>query len=262
MKFFNIISLVLLFTVIGCKPKAKVSETTKKVKEEYVYLPYSVTLKAHGNEPGWTVVVTDTEIKYTSLANPKGFTFSSVQSSKIMDAPGIGYSGKDSRGNQILVQAFYEKCADTMEDKEWPCRVTVDINMADNEELDISGLSGCGEYEEDSKLAGVWEIETFNGREIEPITEKVPAMAFALPDNTLRGNMGCNVISGSYNSMENTFYFNSNFSTTIKYCEEVMSLEKEFYSAFSGKALYVNFTDELLVLTNMEGKIIMTLKLR
>lgn len=257
MKSISILGLCMSLFLISCKSKSAATEGA----EEKVKSSYNFEFSGQGNEPAWHVTITEDEIFYNSLVNQEGHRFTNVQRNPIMDVAGMSYSGTDNLGNSIKVDVFYQKCRDTMEEKVWPFRVSVELNVTDGEEAGENGIRGCGDYIEDRRLTGKWVLKTLKGKAITPLDKKgTPTVEFDTDKNTINSNMGCNGMGGSYEMMENTMYVSANFMSTMMFCKGVMELEKEFSSALAGKTLKVQFIEKSLVFTDLAGKEVITLK--
>jgi heat shock protein HslJ len=195
------------------------------------------------------------------MMNEEGHIFYDVKRNQVMDVAGVGYSGSDNLGNSILVQVFYQKCKDTMSDEEKPFRVSVELNVADGVDQGEQGLNGCGEYTEDKRLNGTWIVATFKGKEVVAVSgNKIPVVGFDTEKNSISANMGCNGMGGNYEIMDNKMFISPNFMSTQMYCEGLMALEKDFSSSFAGKTVTIQFKEKILVLFDMEGKELLTLK--
>lgn len=254
----NIIFGILAITLVvaSCKTKSEISEKKKSKKPLY-----EMTFEGQGNEPAWHVDITKDEIFYNSLVNQDGYRFRNIERHEIMDVGGVSYSGSDSYGNSIRVQVTYQQCRDTMEDKIWPCRVSVELNATDGEEMGENGIRGCGEFHEDKRMEGDWMVDTLNGSPVIAVNEnKIPTVSFDIEKNRISANMGCNGIGGGYNLMEDKIYIDKNFMSTQMYCEGVMELENSFSKLVVGKTFKMSFIDKQMILTNLEGKEVVVLK--
>lgn len=215
---------------------------------------YELLFKGSGHDPKWTVSVGDSEIIYTNSDIPDTMHFSIIKTTHIMDIVGIGYLGKNSRGEQVTVQVLKEKCTTENEGETYPFSVDVSIAKFKN-----MGKRGCGLFIEDERLKKEWFLESFKGQEIpDNETGSRPIMKFDTKKHRLNANMGCNGIGGGYDLMENTIYFNAGFMSTQMYCEGIMELERNFTEAMAGKTLKYNFKGNRLIITNLNGVEIMT----
>lgn len=262
MKNFLLVLLVIVLTVISssCQTKKAQSSTDKdlkEVKEPKVYKDgYELIFKGSGHEPDWNVKVTEDKVVYTNIKFPEEMVFNLTRTTHIMDVAGIGYIGKNEKGEQVTVQVLKEECVDTMADKQYPFSVDVSIANASN-----MGQRGCGEFVEDERLGKTWYVETINGRAIPEVESgSRPLMKFDTKKNRLNANMGCNGIGGTYELMENRISFSKGFLSTQMYCEDIMDLERVFKSMVVGKTLVYSFKGQTLIFKNLNGVEMMTLK--
>tara|TARA_R110002050_G_scaffold109799_1_gene221403 strand:+ start:133497 stop:134282 length:786 start_codon:yes stop_codon:yes gene_type:complete len=256
-KFSFIGSMVLLFLFgFACKSGYNPAGSADNSEISANAGSYQMTFKAQGNEPGWKVITTPNRMVYSYNNGQDSVVYAQIQINNIMDVAGISYTGITEDGKRISLQVFKEKCSDTMADKQWDFRCKLSV-FDGNEE---TKLTGCGEFLEDGRLEGNWGIKTYKGKPVAIKNKnRKPTMNFDTQRNAVGGNMGCNGVGGSYELMENKMYFSPNFMSTQMYCEGVMELEKDFTQLISGHTLKYSFVENTLVLTKMDGEVVMTL---
>ena len=262
MKRLLIVFSVITLTVVGysCQSKKAQSSTdkeAKEVKEPKVYKDgYELLFEGSGHEPEWNVRVTEDKIVYTNINFPEPMVFSLERTTHIMDVSGIGYIGKNEKGEQVMVQVLQEKCEDTMADKQLPFSVDVSIASVSN-----LGQRGCGEFIEDERLGKTWYLETFKGKTVSKVDSgSRPLMKFDRKKNRLNANMGCNGIGGGYEVMEDRIFFSKGFMSTQMYCEGVMALERDFTSMIAGKTFIYSFKGQTLIFKDLNGVELITLR--
>lgn len=214
---------------------------------------YALNFNAIGNEPGWNVKVSESQITYRSMNMEDKLVFTDLKMDRIMDVAGLAYFGMNDKGQTIRIQILKEKCSDTMSDKDWPFSVLVNL-VSDGKAED---MRGCGEYILDPRLNEKWILKELGGSAvIAKNAEKKPMILFNTEKQIVQANMGCNGIGGAYELMENTIYFDDRFMSTQMYCEDVMELEGQFTELFMGKSLKYHFESDVLIFTNFNNEVV------
>ena len=262
MKRLLIVLSVITITVVSysCQTKKAQSSTDKEsteMKEPKVYKDgYELIFEGSGHGPDWNVKVTENQIVYTHSNFPEPMVFKLLRTTHIMDVAGIGYLGKNEKGEQVVVQVLKEECVDTIADKQFPFSVDVTIASVSN-----LGKRGCGEFIEDERLGKTWYLDTFKGKAIPEVESgSRPLMKFDQKKNRLNANMGCNGIGGGYEVMEDRIFFSKGFMSTQMYCDGLMDLERDFTAMIAGKTLVYSFKGQTLIFKNLNGVEMMTLR--
>ncbi len=251
-----VVTLLGALFMCGCKVQEVKGSSDTEPKIETFY-----NFKGVGNEPGWNILIGDSQIVFHHINQPKKVTFKKLRIVPVMDVAGVAYYAEDENGNKIHVQVFKEDCRDTMADKTWLARVEVRVETgATNSEREESSFSGCGNFMDD-RLTGTWLLKSLKGKKIKVNKgdSKVPQVMFT-NGKDVGANMGCNGIGGAYELWNNTLYFGKDFMSTLMLCEGKMALEKEFSKQIIGKALKYAFVGDELIFSDFDNKVIMTLR--
>lgn len=259
MKFTYLFLFVVLSVIIntGCssfKKGKSLNDETSQVEPKVYEDGFELLFEGEGSNPKWKVTVSKSEIVYINENFPEAMHFSLIRTTHIMDVAGIGYAGKNEKGEQVIVQVLKEACA--LDSLSQPLTFSVDVTIANVQGM---GKRGCGQFVEDERLKKTWYLESLKGNEIpENNVGTRPNIKMDINKNLLSANMGCNSMVGGYFLMENNLYFNPGFASTKMFCDGVMDLERNFSESITGKTLKYNFKGNRLILTNLNGVEIMT----
>lgn len=143
----------------------------------------SETFRAKGNEPFWSLSMTDSELSLQSIEGSPA-TVTPVLSAR-QDGNAEIYEAKPG-GESLVLTITSKVCNDTMSGMPFPKSVTV--------ALGTQILKGCG-GEPATLLHGAWLITEINGKPI--IAGSSPGLAFD-SDGKVNGNGSCNRFFGGY----------------------------------------------------------------
>src|SRR6478609_3044919 len=251
-KGIQLIIIILFF--IGCKtnsPAAKVVETTEPsvaYKQQIENLEKGIYFRGNGNEPDWSLKISEKAIEFTSLKS--GYElFNSIHKEPIMamDANVKMYKVINNV-ETMTIQIMQQKCINTMSGAVFPYSVRIDIEK-DN---DTIHFSGCGNYITDSRLHDIWVLEKLNGQKVNSsdFTKELPNLEINSTSNTFMGFAGCNRMNGSIFFERGLLRF-TNVVTTRMACGE-NNKESLFLKTLQSTTNY-KVENLRLILTNPAG---------
>lgn len=249
-KFMRVVFFLLLFvgSISSCKQSQSVIENTSPQVAQDTSL-FHVRFTGAGMVEEWKVIISDTQIVYAHINGKEKLVLSDLKTTRLKDDKGIVYTGKSPQGAQITVNVKNGEC----EAASTPFGVQIELNNGGEE-----ALTGCGAYEEDPRLEGKWSIHKLHGKSISPINkDNAPFILFDTKTNALGVNVGCNSMGGQYVVQEHTLMFNSNFVTTLLYCDKLSEIEDTISKAIAGKNITYTFSKGHLLLTSSEGDVVL-----
>lgn len=218
----NGIQLIVIFLFfIGCKtnlPAPKVEESNEPsfaYKQQIENLEKRIYFRGSGNEPDWSLKISEKTIEFTSLKpGYEVLNGDHVEPIQAMDANVKMYRVSTAAG-LMIIQIMQQECINTMSGDKSSYFVRMEI-IKDNRSIH---LSGCGNYITDSRLHDIWVLEKINGENVTAadFTKELPNLEINSTANTFMGFAGCNRIGGSIFFERGLLRF-TNITTTEMAC--------------------------------------------
>lgn len=182
--------------------------------------------KGTGNEPFWMVRITQDNSLFFKGLMEKEMEFEVPIDERTVseDHRIVTYSAKDGL-YALDVRIIHQQCQDDMSGFYFPTTLHVILTI-DGQEYE---LNGCGEFTDQHRLNGFWELEKIGDTEMTTVT---PTLIVDLADGKIYGNAGCNRYFGSIgNVTTSTIHFTQAGSTKMA-CPE-MSIENQYMELIS-----------------------------
>lgn len=254
--------VILLLGFTSCSRKSSINRSIgwsygqdeKGFERKPYILDYRNGFKAIGHSPEWKVKLENDKITYADirLNQPIDYRLNTVY-----DSNQVTYTGVDSLGNKILISLIKLDCRDQFEGKTRPFRVSVSRTNSSSE----LGQNGCGEYVEDSRLAGKWSIRKMNGKKVGKTNNgNYGYLTFDIENNKVGAQISCNTIGASYVLEKNILHFNKNAMTTLMMCNKNMDLENKLIKNISDSSLVYGFIEDDLLVLQSENKVVLELE--
>ena len=218
-------------------------EMAKENREQGIYF------RAVGNEPEWSLKISEKTIEFTSLKT--GFeSFNSVAVTPIlaMDANVKIYQLTNNTGTATL-QINQQDCINSMSGENALYSVQMEITIKNKTEK----FSGCGNYVTDYRLHDIWVLEKLNGQVVRSadFTKELPNLQINSTTNEFLGFAGCNQMNGKVFYERGLLRF-TNISTTRMMCAP-NNKEADFLEALQNTTNY-HFESRHLILSNPSGE--------
>ncbi|WP_224489952.1 META domain-containing protein [Robertkochia flava] len=179
--------------------------------------PAATFFKGSGNEPFWNVELSEEGISFTSLI--EGYESLSTPLPEVIRAAdaNIKRYRANTEKTQLDLTIAQDSCADTMADKQYGYRVTLEIRTGADTEAKT--LSGCGDYLADPRLQDIWVLEQLGEETVQKewFAKELPYMEINTSEKSFTGYAGCNQMRGSLFT-ENTLLRFTRVITTRKAC--------------------------------------------
>jgi heat shock protein HslJ len=200
----------------------------------------AANLTARGNEPGWSVQVTDQSITFATMDGP-------TLSVEPVPAP--------QTGNEVTVHAATvdgkpftfviadKVCSDTMTGMPFPKTVAVIVGE--------QSYFGCG-GESVSLLLGDWQVEEIGGQGV--VAGSETSIAFDL-DGRVHGNSSCNRFFGSFGLSGEGLTISDTGGTMMACDPGLMEQEQRFLSALATVRRFERAADGRLRLIGEDGRV-------
>lgn len=251
-KWILLLPIVLL--VIGCKSTATTPNETVKSEPTFAYkqqmenLEKGIYFRGNGNEPDWSLKVSEKTIEFTSLIpGLESLTGDHVEPLQAMDA-NVKMYRVASGAVSMIIQIMQQECVNTMSGDKSSYSVRIEIVKDNNSKF----LNGCGNYITDSRLHDIWVLEQLNGKKVSlaDFTKELPNLEINSSTNKFMGFAGCNRMNGTIFFERGLLRF-INTITTRMFCGE-SNKENEFLKTLQSTT---NYTVEnmRLTLTNPTG---------
>ena len=250
------IQLLLIISMIqSCKTSAIAHQEIAKTEPTPAYnlqkenREEGIYFRAVGNEPEWSLKISEKKIEFTSL-KPGFESFKSVHVEPIraMDANVKMYQVATESGT-MNIQIIQKECVNPMSGEKSPYSVEVAIvkNKLSTE------FNGCGNYITDYRLHDIWVLEKLNGKTVSQADfgKEIPNLEINSTNNNFLGYAGCNRMSGTI-FFENGLLRFTNIITTRMVCPGV-NKESEFLKALQSASTYI-IENRLLILSNPSGE--------
>lgn len=254
-KRIQLMTIVLL--VIGCKSIVTAPNETVKSEPSFAHkqqmenLEKGIYFRGNGNEPDWSLKISEKTIEFTSLK--PGFetlTGNHVEPIRAMDANVKMY--RVATGDvTMIIQIMQQECVNTMSGDKSVYSVRIEILKNNNSTF----LSGCGNYVTDPRLHDIWVLEQLNGKKVTltDFTKELPNLEINSSTNQFMGFAGCNRMNGTIFFERGLLRF-TNTITTRMFCGE-NNKENEFLKALQNATTY-NVKNLRLTLTSPSGEVL------
>lgn len=216
------ILLYLLYGIllINCSPQKSLPAADVKeipageaieATDEYNGL---VFFKGVGNEPFWSIEITDSDFRFKSLTEDlRSFIAPYVEPVK-KDETGTFYEAKTKSGDfRLAIKNI--RCVDTMsgEKKEF----TVSIAIKTNASSEYKQFEGCGSFLTDYRLHDIWVLSSLGDKEVSlaDFTKELPYLEINASENSFIGYAGCNRMGGKIVSHFDQISFREMVSTKM-----------------------------------------------
>lgn len=250
----KILLLLLAITITSCKSTTistkDNTEPTAAYKEQMENINQKIYFRALGNEPEWSLKISNEKIIFTSLvAGFESFEAPHVTPNKAMDSNVKMYRATTDLG-EIKIQMQHLNCSNTMSGEILP--YTVKVEIIKNKSLVPKVFNGCGNYITDYRLHDIWVLETLNNKkaEVTAFRKELPHLEINTSQNTFSGFAGCNGMAGSI-FYENGLLRFTEIVGTKMYCGDG-NKESEFLKALQSSTKY-QIENNRLTLSNPSG---------
>ena len=225
------------------------TEPTPAYKQQIENLDQGIYFRGNGNEPEWSLKISEETIAFTSL-KPDFESFKSVHVEPVraMDANVKMYRVATETGT-MNIQIMQQECVNTMSGEKFSYSVRIEIIK----NTISANFSGCGNYVTDSRLHDIWVLEKLNGQTVilTDFIKKIPSFEINSSTNTFLGFAGCNRMNGALFFERGLLRF-SNVITTRMACPPT-NKESEFLKALQSTTTY-KVENRRLILSNPSGE--------
>jgi len=252
-KWIQLLAIVLV--IVSCKSNASAqkevgkTEPTQEYKQQVENLEQGIYFRGNGNEPEWSLKISEKTIEFTSL-KPGFESLKSVHVEPVraMDANVKMYRVATETGT-MSIQIMQQECINRMSGEKSPYSVRIDISKNSNS----TNFSGCGNYVTDSSLHDIWVLEKLNGKVLvaTDFVKELPNLEINSSTNNFLGFAGCNRMNGTLFFERGTLRF-SNIITTRMACPNT-NKESEFLKALQSTTTY-KVENRRLILSNPSGE--------
>jgi heat shock protein HslJ/uncharacterized membrane protein len=253
-KYIQLLAMVILIT--SCKsavtaPKDVVqTEPTFAYKQQMENLEEGIYFRGNGNEPDWSLKISDKTVEFTSLKlGFESLKGTHVDPIRAMDANVKMYRVTTSKGT-MNIQIQQQECINTMSgDKS---AYTVRIEIVKEKSGDSANFNGCGNYITDPRLHDIWVLEKLNGKAVSltNFNKELPNLEINSSTNQFMGFAGCNRMNGTIFFEKGLLRF-ANTITTRMACG-ANNKENEFLKALQSTTTY-KVENMRLTLSNQSG---------
>jgi len=251
-KYFVFVSFfILLFSCKSAssqKKEVKNNEPTPAYNQQIENLEKGIYFRGVGNEPEWSLKISDKIIEFTSLK--PGFEAISgnhVEPIKAMDANVKMYRLQTSSG-VMSIQIMMSECINTMSGEKKTYTVQIDFTK----ENQTTSFNGCGNYITPASLHDIWVLEKLNGEKMSSLNfmKELPNLEINSTTNQFMGFAGCNRMNGFIFFEKGVLRF-TNISTTRMACGP-QNKENELLKALQSITAF-KVENRRLILTNPSG---------
>ena len=246
--------LLIILLIISCKSAATTTketvknESTPTYKKQIENLENGIYFRGNGNEPDWSLKISEKTIDFTSLKPGfESLTGAHAEPIRAMDANVKMYRVATAAG-LMIIQIMQQECVNTMSGEKSSYSVRIEI-VKDG----ISTfLSGCGNYVTDSRLHDIWVLEQLNGQKVSltDFSKELPNLEINSTTNKFMGFAGCNRMNGTIFFERGLLRF-TNVITTRMACGPT-NKENEFLKTLQSTNNY-KVENMRLTLTNPSG---------
>ncbi len=246
--------VVVALLIISCKTKATAQnevggKPTPAYEQQKENLEKGIYFRATGNEPKWSLKISETAIEFTSLKPGfESFKTAHVEPVRAMDANVKMYRLTTESG-KMSVQIMQQKCVNTMSGEKFPYSVKIEISKNNGS----TTFSGCGNYVTDYRLHDIWVLEKLNTQTVNPsdFMKELPRLELNSSTNKFAGFAGCNRMNGTLYFERGLLRF-SKVITTRMACPG-NNKEADFLKALQSTTTY-KVENGKLILSNPSGE--------
>lgn len=246
------IQLLLVISIIqSCKTigTTQKEEPTPAYKQQMENLENGIYFRGMGNEPEWSLKISEKAIEFTSLKSGfESFKSVHVEPIRAMDANVKMYQVATESGT-MNIQIMQQECVNTMSGEKFLYSVQVDLvknKLA-------AQFKGCGNYITDPRLHDIWVLEKLNGKIVgtTDFLKEVPNLEINSSTNNFLGFAGCNRMNGTIFFERGLLRF-TNIITTRMACPGI-NKESEFLKTLQSTTSY-KVENMRLTLSNPSGE--------
>ncbi len=241
MTFGILLGAAVLAAVAGCTQKA--DEPAAEPAAEQAQVPAGPairSLRARGNEPGWSVDVSDAAIVMTTMEGEVR-TGAPVLDTVFADGA-VLYVASGDKG-EIAVKVTDQVCKDNMSGMPHPYRVQV---WTGGQELD-----GCGGEPAALLQGGEWTVDDLAGKA--PLKDSKVTLAFGA-DGSLSGSSSCNRLATTYALTGESLAIKQGAGTMMACDQPIMEQEGAFLALLSQVNAFSVADDGALLLKAPDGR--------
>jgi len=243
--------LVIVSFILSCKTNATVQkeEPTPAYSQQMENLEQGIYFRGTGNEPEWSLKISDKRIEFTSLKSGfESLSGAHVEPIRAMDANVKMYQVATESAT-MNIQIMQQECVNTMSGEKFPYSVRIEITQNNNS----TNISGCGNYITDSRLHDIWVLEKLNGKMVSTtdFIKELPNLEINSSTNNFLGFAGCNRMNGTLFFERGLLRF-TNIITTRMGCPG-NNKESEFLKALQSTTSY-KVENMKLILSNPSGE--------
>jgi heat shock protein HslJ len=225
------------------------SEPTPTYRIQMENLEQGFYFRGMGNEPEWSLKISEKIIEFTSL-KPGFENFKSVHVEPIrtMDINLKMYRVATESGT-MNIQIIQQECVNTMSGEKFYYSVRIEIAKNNNS----TNFNGCGNYITDYRLHDIWVLEKLNGATVSSVDfmKELPNLEINSSTNNFTGFAGCNTMNGALFFERGLLRF-TNIITTRMACPG-NNKESEFLEALQSSTSY-KVENRRLILSNPSGE--------
>lgn len=243
-----------IIVVLSCEMKATAQnevggKPTAAYEQQRENLEKGIYFRATGNEPEWSLKISETAVEFTSLK----LGFESLKSIHVEPVRAMDANVKMYRltteSSKMSVQIMQQECVNTMSGQKFPYSVKIEISKNNGS----TTFSGCGNYVTDYRLHDIWVLEKLNTQTVNPsdFMKELPRLEMNSSTNKFTGFAGCNRMNGTLYFERGLLRF-TNVITTRMACLG-NNKEAEFLKALQSTTTY-KVENGKLILSNPSGE--------
>lgn len=232
--------LVIVSLITSCKTSVTIqkevvkTEPTPAFKQQMENLEQGIYFRASGNEPEWSLKISEKTFEFTSLKPSfESLKADHVEPIREMDA-NVKMYRVATESRTLNIQILQQECVNTMSGEKFPYSVRIEMVKNNNS----TNISGCGNYVTDSRLHDIWVLEKLNGKmiSITDFIQELPNLEINSSTNSFLGFAGCNRMYGMLFFERGLLRF-TNIITTRMACPS-NNKESEFLKALQSSTSY------------------------
>jgi uncharacterized membrane protein len=125
MKHSHLLIILSMTVLAACSQSDKNKKPQTAAHEPTASSSTTITYRAFGNEPFWSVTISDKGLRFDSPEDSAGVRFPAVQ--PVAHGDTLQWASKSDRGS-IDVRVWPGKCSDGMSDNQWTLSSAVHLN--------------------------------------------------------------------------------------------------------------------------------------
>jgi heat shock protein HslJ len=244
---------IVLLMVVSCKTSitAQKEEPSPAYKQQMENVEHGIYFRGLGNEPEWSLKISEEKIEFTSLKpGCENFTSPHVEPIRAMDANIKMYHIAIESG-KMNIEISQQECVNTMSGDKKPYTVRIEMTNIKT----TTKFNGCGSYVTDARLHDIWVLEKLKGATVSPTEFKKenPRLEINSTNNNFMGYAGCNQMNGTIFFERGLVRF-TNIITTRMACPG-NNKEAEFLQALQSATSY-KVENLKLTLSNPNGELL------